>query len=134
MARISKEKADANGGHWKKPEHVARRLNKSARNPTLIPARYMVARVASFSFRFSSVEQLRACLVYYQLKTRPSSRYPAKKLAAELGDDWRTQRGWEVERWFERLPMYLLEEPKRQKVLRALSKALHLVEVGKFRF
>jgi hypothetical protein len=27
--------------------------------------------------------------------------------------------------------MYLLEEPKRQKVLRALGEALHLVESGK---
>lgn len=49
----------------------------------------------------------------------------------DIGEDWRTQRGWEVERWFERLPMYLLEEPKRQKVLKALSKALALAEIGK---
>jgi len=27
--------------------------------------------------------------------------------------------------------MYLLEEPKRQKVLKALSKALALAEIGK---
>jgi len=33
-----------------------------------------------------------------------------------------------VERWFERLPMYLLEEPKRQKVLKALHKTLAMVE------
>jgi len=39
-------------------------------------------------------------------------------MAADLGKDWRELRGWDVERWFERLPMYLLEEPKRQKVLR----------------
>jgi hypothetical protein len=49
----------------------------------------------------------------------------------DIGEDWRTQRGWEVERWFERLPMYLLEEPKRQKVLKALSKALALAEIDK---
>lgn len=57
--------------------------------------------------------------------------YGAKKIAAEIGEDWRTQRGWEVERWFERLPMYLLEEPKRQKVFKALSKALELAESKK---
>jgi hypothetical protein len=36
-----------------------------------------------------------------------------------MGRHWRELRGWDVERWFERLPMYLLEEPKRQKVLKA---------------
>jgi hypothetical protein len=45
-------------------------------------------------------------------------------LAAEFGSDWRELRGWEIERWFERLPMYLLEEPKRRKVVKALTKAL----------
>jgi len=51
-------------------------------------------------------------------------------LAADLGEDWRELRGWDVERWFERLPMYLMEEPKRQKVLKALSRALALAETG----
>jgi hypothetical protein len=78
-----------------------------------------------------SVEHLRDCLAYFQQKTRPSSRIPAKDLAADLGEDWRTQRGWEVERWFERLPMYLLEEPKRARVVKALEKAVQLVESGK---
>ena len=36
-----------------------------------------------------------------------------------------------VERWFERLPMYLLEEQKRQKVLKALHKTLTLLDGGK---
>jgi len=60
---------------------------------------------------------------YYEQKTRPSSRIAARDLAAELGDDWRQRRGWDVERWFERLPMYLLEEPKRQKVLKAFLRS-----------
>jgi hypothetical protein len=64
-------------------------------------------------------------------KTRSSSRIAAKTLAADLGEDWRKLRGWDVERWFERLPMYLLEEPKRQKVLKALSRALALAETEK---
>ena len=71
---------------------------------------------------------------YYEQKTRPSSRIAAKALSAELGEDWRQLRGWDVERWFERLPMYLLEEPKRQKVLKALSKALALLDTGKLKF
>jgi hypothetical protein len=100
-------------------------------NASLTPKHVIVVRVASFAFRFETVQQLRECLKYYQKKTRPSSRIPAKKLAADLGEDWRELRGWDVERWFERLPMYLLEEPKRQKVLKALSKTLALIEAGK---
>jgi hypothetical protein len=98
---------------------------------SLIPREVIVVRVASFTFRFKTIEQLQECIEYYQQKTRPSSRVRGKTIAAQLGEDWRKRRGWEVERWFERLPMYLLEEPKRQRVLKALSKALSLVETGK---
>ena len=98
---------------------------------TLIPKYVIVVRVSSFSFRFQTLEQLRECIQYYEKKTRPSSRIAGKKLAAELGEDWRRLRSWDVERWFERLPMYLLEGPKRQKVLKALSKALAQAEAGK---
>ena len=89
-----------------------------------------MVRVASFTFRFSSLKQLKDCLAYYEAKKHPSSRVPEPKLAS-LVPDWRSQRSWEIERWFERLPMYLLEEPKRQKVVKALSEALTLVESGK---
>jgi hypothetical protein len=98
---------------------------------SLLPQHVIVVRVASFAFRFENVERLRECIKYYEKKTRPSSRVAAKTLAAQLGEDWRELRGWDVERWFERLPMYLLEEPKRQKVLKALSRALVLAERGK---
>jgi hypothetical protein len=98
---------------------------------SLLPRRAIVVHVASFKFGFRSLDQLRTCLAYYEQKTRPSSRIPAKTLAADLGEDWRRLRGWDVERWFERLPMYLLEEPKRQKVLKALRKALAIAEAGK---
>jgi hypothetical protein len=114
MARISKEPIK-----W---------LNGTA---SLLPRHVIVVRVASFAFRFESIQRLRECIQYYQRKTHPSGRVPAKALAAQLGEDWREQRGWEVERWFERLPMYLLEEPKRQKVLKALFKALELAEANK---
>ena len=114
MARISKEEI---------PRHDGK--------ASLAPRHVIVVRVASFAFRFETVERLRECIKYYEKKTHPSSRIPAKALAADLGEDWRELRGWDVERWFERLPMYLLEEPKRQKVLKALSKALALAETGK---
>jgi hypothetical protein len=114
MARISKEP-------------VKRRDGKAS----LAPQHVIVVRVASFAFRFETVERLRECIEYYEKKTRASSRIAAKTLAADLGEDWRQLRGWDIERWFERLPMYLLEEPKRQKVLEGLSRALTLAETGK---
>src|ERR1700730_10706298 len=114
MARISKVPVERHDG-----------------KASLVPRHVIVVRVPSFAFRFETVERLRECIKYYEKKTRPSSRIPAKTLAADLGEEWRELRGWDVERWFERLPMYLLEEPKRQKVLKALSKALALAETGK---
>lgn len=90
-----------------------------------------MVRVASFTFRFSSVEKLQDCLAYYMQNTRPSSRIPEEKLSAALGHNWRILRSWEIERWYERLPMYLLEEPKRQKVVKALAEALDLAQSGK---
>jgi hypothetical protein len=106
-------------------------IKKEDGKQNLIPCSVIVVEVVSFTFRFADVAQLQKCIAYYKTKTHPTSRIPAKELAADLGEDWREQRGWEVERWFERLPMYLLEEPKRQKVLKALEKAQNLVESGK---
>jgi len=114
MARISKELVKRHDG-----------------KASLAPRHVIVVRVASFAFRFETVERLRECIKYYEKKARPSSRIAAKTLAADLGEGWRELRGWDVERWFERLSMYLLEEPKRQKVLKALSTALALAETGK---
>jgi hypothetical protein len=88
----------------------------------LAPREVVLVRVASFTFRFTTTKQLRDCIEYYERKTHPTSRLSAKVIAADIGPDWRELRSWEVERWFERLPMYLLEGPKRQKVLKALHK------------
>ena len=98
---------------------------------SLDPKHVIVVQVASFTFRFESIEQLRECIGYYQQKIHPSSRVAAVELERQLGKDWRELRGWDVERWFERLPMYLLEEPKRRKVLKALTNALTLAEADK---
>jgi hypothetical protein len=106
-------------------------LGTEAYERNLITRTMIVVEVASFTFRFPTTERLRECIAYFDQKVRPSSRIPAKELAVDLGEDWREQRGWEVERWFERLPMYLLEEPKRKKVLKALNKALDMAESGK---
>ena len=110
---------------------ISKELLRVYGKANLIPRRVIVVRVASFAFRFETVEQLRECIKYYEKKTRPSGRIAAKRLTKYLGEDWRKLRGWDIERWFERLPMYLLEEPKRQKVLKALSKTLALIESGK---
>jgi hypothetical protein len=77
--------------------------------------------VASFTFRFVSIAQIRDCLFYYEQKTHPSSR-----ILTSGGDHW------EFERWFERLPMYLLEDAKRAKVVKALRRALVVAEAGAF--
>jgi hypothetical protein len=114
MARISKIRDEGHDG-----------------KASLLPRHVILFRVASFAFRFETIERLRECVNYYEKRTHPSSRIATRKLKAEFGKDWRELRGWDVERWFERLPMYLLEEPKRQKVLKALSKALTLAEARK---
>jgi hypothetical protein len=75
-------------------------------------------RVCSFTFVFTNIQQLEACLEFFSQKTRPSSRIPYRNLKPYLDAGL---RGWEVQRWFDRLPMYLLEESKRQKVIKALQ-------------
>ena len=97
----------------------------------LAPREVILVRVASFTFRFTTAKQLRDCIEYYEQKIHPTSRISAQTISADIGPDWRELRSWEVERWFERLPMYLLEEPKRQKVLKALHKTRALMDAGK---
>jgi hypothetical protein len=96
----------------------------------LAPRYVMHVYVVSFRFTFHSMEQLRACADYYSRRTHPTSRLPERLLAEDFGGDWKKWKGWpgEAERWFERLPMYLLEEPKRKKVMKALADALDFVE------
>lgn len=64
----------------------------------LMPDEVIIVGVASFVFRFKSVEQLTKCLKFFEKKIHPTSRVSAKQLATELGEDWRELRGWEVER------------------------------------
>jgi hypothetical protein len=53
----------------------------------LAPREVILVRVASFTFRFTTTKQLRECIEYYEQKTHPSSRIPAKVIAADLGPD-----------------------------------------------
>lgn len=84
------------------------------RAKTLEPHEVLFVRVVGFTFEFHSVEQVRACLAFYARKLHATSRLPT-----EGGDRW------EFQRWFERLPLFLREEPKRKKVVAALEEALH---------
>ena len=88
---------------------------------TLIAKPSMMVSVASFTFRFVTIRQIEDCLNYSEQKTHPSSRLGVGRMDH-----------WEAQRWFERLPMYLLEQPKRAKVLKALKRALALAESGAF--
>lgn len=85
---------------------------------TLSPSEAWFVRVCAFTFVFYTREQIEACLDYYSRKTHPTGRIPSDRLGAYGGDSWERQR------WFERLPMFLLEEPKRKKVVVALTTAL----------
>jgi len=91
------------------------------RSSTLFPHRVVLVNVCSFTFVFHSAEEIRACLDYYSRKVHPSSRSAAAAWAVARGEvTWR----WEVERWYERLPLYLRKETKRSRVIIALQRAL----------
>ena len=103
------------------PAEYAGSLVDHFRAPGLLPKDVLLVSVASFTFQFFTTQHLRDCLAYFSSKIHPSSRVSIG------GADH-----WEVQRWFERLPMYLLEEPKRRKVITALTEALKLAERGDF--
>ena len=114
--------------------------------------RYFVE-VCRFTFQFSGLEQVGAYLEYFNAKTRPSSRWdvqsqvkedlqaiadrarstgvtiiaPYGHIAAGMRRDLRrfirSERGV-IQRPFERLPMYLLKDKNRLRVVQALAAAL----------
>lgn len=86
------------------------------RAPTLSRHRVLFVQVCGFTFEFHGPEQLAACLAFYAQRHRPTSRLPVAD-GSYGGDHAETQR------WFERLPLYLLEEPKRLQVVAALEAA-----------
>ena len=87
------------------------------RAPTIVRYKVCVVNVCGFTFGFHSLPQLRLCLEYYDQEHHPSSRLP-------VYDDNLCWPHLETQRWFERLPQYLLEKPKRSKVIAALKEAL----------
>jgi hypothetical protein len=82
------------------------------KNPTLVPHESVFVHVCSFTFRFESLPQLERAIAYYERKTLPSSIIPTGVC-----------NSGEAQRWYERLPLFLREEPKRRKVVKALREA-----------
>ena len=129
MSRISWEKYDQlrhRNPMGSEVGHPAE-LDRHWRATTLMPHHVLMVRVAGFAFEFHSMTQLRECLSFYDRKLHSTSRSSVRGYAVRSGEVcWRR----EVERWHERLPLYLREEPKRQEVLSALRSAVAEAETG----
>lgn len=100
-------------------------MERHERSGGLSPYKVCLVDVCGFQFGFHSVLQIELCLAYYQRGIHPTSRLPV--YTKNLGGDH-----WETQRWFEKLPMVLLEKSKRPKVIAALTRALaeYRVEPG----
>jgi hypothetical protein len=127
MARIWKEPWDSSTSRhavdWSaegivdwSPDAIAP-IEAHKKNPTLVPHESVFVNVCSFTFRFESLPQLERVIAYFEQKILPSSIIPAKEFLDYGGDSG------EAQRWYERLPLFLREEPKRQKVVKALRGA-----------
>ena len=90
-----------------------------SRAPTLQRYQVYFVRVCGFTFEFQSIDQIEACLKFFSSKVRPTSRLRLSQ--ADRKAHW---VHWAVQRWFERLPMQLLEERRRVRIVPALKQAL----------
>lgn len=113
MARIWKEQLDPT--RHRDFVYPQRRggIRISAHKDRLVVQWVYFVNVCSFTFQFHRVEDIRAYLTYFSQKPIPSS---GKTGGAALEPYWRN--------WHERFPMWLKEEPKRKKVVKALQRAL----------
>lgn len=84
--------------------------------------------VCSFTFTFVSVEQIAEYLEYYSHNIKPSSRGP--EFGSWPNRLWEGDHGERQSR-FAQLPLYLYEGPKRQKVVKALERALKQFTQGR---
>jgi len=113
------------GSELDEPRAIARQ----SRAPTLSPHRVLLVRVAGFTFEFHTLGQVRACLAFYERKLQPSGRSADRGSAVAEGKvSWRH----EVQRWHERLPLYLRDEPARQEVVAAMRAAVLEAEAAPF--
>ena len=86
------------------------------RSGGLAPYKVCLVEVCGFQFLFHSLMQVELCVDYYSMQIQPTSRLPVH--SENLGGDH-----WETQRWFEKLPSFLLEKSKRPKVIAALQRA-----------
>src|SRR5437660_10946466 len=113
--------------HWKEPYDWRKHRNRMwgegaqpdlSRDEKLDPHCVYFVRTCCFEFEFHSLGQLQACLDHFSRKIQPTSRIPEKELPNYGGDHS------EVQRWFERLPMKLMDNHRRPRVVAALKSAL----------
>ena len=88
------------------------------RDERLDPHSVYFVRACSFQFEFHSLDQLQACLEYFSRKVQPTSRIPHNELRNCGGDHS------EMQRWFERLPMKLMDNHRRPRIVSALRTAV----------
>jgi hypothetical protein len=69
------------------PWEYAGSINDHYRAPSLLPKAVLLVSVASFTFRFLTIQQLRDCFAYFNCKTHPTS-------LVDIGaaDHWEAQR------------------------------------------
>jgi hypothetical protein len=130
MARIWKERRKRVGG-WKPSSKVLPSVLSDcpmvgeappaefSPDPAIIPEWVYCVYVCGFTFQFWSVQQIQACLDFYSQKLHPSSRIELSE--AQISH---LPNRWSIQRWYDRLPLYLRKEGKRQQVVKALEKAL----------
>jgi hypothetical protein len=94
-------------------------IEQYGRAPTLQRYPVYFVKVCGFTFEFHSIEQLEVCLAFFSQKVRPSSI-----INFSDSDKRMTWLHWVCQRWFERLPMQLLEERRRVRIVPALKKAI----------
>lgn len=113
MSRHWKEKLDPQ----KHTDHMGGTRLESV-DPLIERWAYFV-RVCGFTFEFIGIQQLRECLAHFSRKLHPSGKF----VNLPPGTHW-------IHPWHERLPMYLFEESKRRKAVKALTRALSDFEAG----
>ena len=89
------------------------------RAPTLQRYPVYFVRVCGFTFEFHSIRQLEVCLEFFSRRVRPSSMIRFSEADRKIR--W---LHWVCQRWSERLPMQLLEERRRVRIVPALRQAL----------
>jgi hypothetical protein len=117
MANIRIEDFDARRHHNPMAYIDDGQAQRSSQTRALVPYKVCLVDVCGFEFTFHSLTQLELCLEYYRRAHHASSRIPFE--TGNYGGDH-----WETQRWFEKLPNYLLEKGKRPKVVSALERAL----------